>query len=246
MSEINRIWFDLGYTLIKQNREFLLHDYLKELGYNYPSEEIDKAYHYSDKLYMKNKRDYPEAFSYDFYRKYFSNLIRFLELYLSSDQLAYHIRQKKTEKALKWYCFNYTHGTLCELKKHGFSLGLISNWDLSARSVLKQNELTGYFDYIVISAEIGHEKPSREIFEHALELSGDNPENCLYIGDNYYDDVVGSSKVSMKSLLINRFGHFGIEEISHNVISGIHDLPRLLLNKQKSFFINSFIYPSLS
>lgn len=52
----------------------------------------------------------------------------------------------------------------------------------------------------------------------------------MYVGDNYYDDVIGSSKVGMESCLINRFGNVGIEEIdSVRTISSVADLPRLLV-----------------
>ena len=37
---------------------------------------------------------------------------------------------------------------------------------------------------------------------------------CIYVGDNYYDDAVGSRKVGMPALIINRFGLLGTEEIT--------------------------------
>ena len=33
------------------------------------------------------------------------------------------------------------------------------------------------------------------------------------MGDNYYDDAVGSRKVGMQALILNRFGKLGVEEI---------------------------------
>ncbi len=35
----------------------------------------------------------------------------------------------------------------------------------------------------------------------------------MYVGDNYYDDCLGSRKVGMNALIINRFGSLGVEEI---------------------------------
>ena len=35
----------------------------------------------------------------------------------------------------------------------------------------------------------------------------------MYIGDNYYDDAVGSRKAGMQALILNRFGNMGVEEI---------------------------------
>ena len=91
--------------------------------------------------------------------------------------------------------------------------GLISNWDPSCRSVLEQNGLTPFLDPIVVSSEVGVEKPDRRIFEKALELSGEDPRNCLYVGDNYYDDGVGASQVGMAFCILNPPDRLGIPEL---------------------------------
>ena len=52
---------------------------------------------------------------------------------------------------------------------------------------------------------------------------------CIYVGDNYYDDAVGSLKVGMKALIINRFGTLGVEEIRNcNLISDISEVLNLI------------------
>lgn len=89
------------------------------------------------------------------------------------------------------------------LRGRGIATGLVSNWDTSCRSVLEQTGLAPYLDPIVVSSEVGVEKPDRRIFEKALELSGDSPEHCLYVGDNYYDDGVGASQVGMEFCILN-------------------------------------------
>jgi len=46
---------------------------------------------------------------------------------------------------------------------------------------------------------------------------------------NYYDDVIGSSRIGMDILLLNRYGHDGIEEISDAVvITGLSEIIDLL------------------
>jgi putative hydrolase of the HAD superfamily len=118
---------------------------------------------------------------------------------------------------------------LAELRRRGFGLGVISNWDSSARSLLADHGLAEFFDPIVISSEVGSEKPAPEIFRIALERVGLPGEQCLYVGDNYYDDAVGCRKVGMRSLIINRFGRLGTEEITDcDFISGLGDLLVLL------------------
>ena len=61
--------------------------------------------------------------------------------------------------------------------------------------------------------QVGVEKPDPRIFRQALELSGDSPEECLYVGDNYYDDGVGAAQVGMAFCILNPAGRLGIEEL---------------------------------
>ena len=50
-------------------------------------------------------------------------------------------------------------------------------------------------------------------FEIALDRAGVSADQCVYVGDNYYDDAIGSRAVGMQALIINRFGKLGVEEI---------------------------------
>ena len=58
-------------------------------------------------------------------------------------------------------------------------------------------------------------------------LAGVEPSECLYVGDNYYDDAVGASAAGMRTLLINPPGRLGIEELKFpDVIESIQDVER--------------------
>ena len=86
------------------------------------------------------------------------------------------------------------------------------------------------------------EKPDRRIFEKALELSGEDPRNCLYVGDNYYDDGMGASQLGMAFLYPKPSGRLGIEELDLPWcvpdIRGVADVVRALnggtLNQQEN------------
>ena len=85
--------------------------------------------------------------------------------------------------------------------------------------------LIEFFDHLVISCEVDCTKPDKRIFEIALQQAGVSARDCIYIGDNYYDDVLGSRKVGMNALVINRFGRLGVEEITDcPVIHRLSDL----------------------
>ncbi|MCB1158223.1 MAG: HAD-IA family hydrolase [Leptospiraceae bacterium] len=97
-------------------------------------------------------------------------------------------------------------GTFFELyefiKSKGIGFGLISNWDLRLRGLLSRMRLLPYFDPVLISAEFGYEKPSLKIFQKAMELSGESPENHIYVGDKPELDYYPPRKLGWNSFII--------------------------------------------
>ncbi|MBH5316978.1 HAD-IA family hydrolase [Paenibacillus sp. GSMTC-2017] len=226
------IWFDLGYTLVYLPREQVYRQFLEENGINMSLEKLERAYHATDKQFM---REYPGALGKEvttFMPWYIGVLNYKLGLQFDLNKQSQRMQEIQHVRKQKWLPFPYSKKVLEQLKKHAIGIGLISNWDASARKVLEEGELLPYFDHIVISSEIGVEKPTEEIFLRAMRLAGLSPEECLYVGDNYYDDVVGSARVGMDSVLINRFGTYGIEELTcEHIVTSIEEVPLLLLVK---------------
>lgn len=62
-------------------------------------------------------------------------------------------------------------------------VGLITNATSRLPRDLARLELTGHFDFIINSSEVGHAKPSPEIFAHALEVAGVAPGEVVFIDD---------------------------------------------------------------
>ena len=58
-------------------------------------------------------------------------------------------------------------------------------------------------DNIIISQATGYEKPDVEIFELGKKQFSLNPENSLYVGDNFNNDVIGSKRAGWQSLWLN-------------------------------------------
>ncbi|MEQ6388024.1 HAD-IA family hydrolase [Bacillaceae bacterium S4-13-58] len=220
---VNFIWFDLGYTLVYMERETHYQQVLKDYNVEMSMEEITLAFHLADKFFM---REHPGVLG-----KKDGNCTehyhRILHGYLGIDvvpQLTNKLSSKQKQRP-QWKAFDATIPVLQQLKEDGYGIGLISNWDLTARDVLKETGILPYLDHVVVSSEVSIEKPDKRIFEYAMSQAGVLPEECLYVGDNYYDDVIGSRKVSMESVVINPFASQGIEELTDViVISNIKDL----------------------
>lgn len=72
--------------------------------------------------------------------------------------------------------------------------GVISNHEQPAvqRQRLAASGLAQFLDVVVISGDIGVEKPDPAIFDHALRLLGMTAPRCLFVGDSLASDDAGA------------------------------------------------------
>jgi putative hydrolase of the HAD superfamily len=59
--------------------------------------------------------------------------------------------------------------------------------------------LRGYFSCVVIATEIGLKKPDPRIFTYTSDKLSLKPGECLYLGDNYENDIIGAKEAGMAS-----------------------------------------------
>lgn len=63
-------------------------------------------------------------------------------------------------------------------------------------------------DFVVMSYDVGFEKPDRRIFDTARELGSKGktfePYECLHIGDHFQQDFLGAQAAGWNSLLLSR------------------------------------------
>jgi HAD superfamily hydrolase (TIGR01549 family) len=116
--------------------------------------------------------------------------------------------------------------TLRELKDAGYTLGLVSNRTDPAHEQLDALGLLPYLDFAFVAGEVEIWKPEAGIFHHAVELAGSSPERSIYVGDNYYADVVGASNAGLTPILLDPEGIFPDAECT--VIRSLGDLSGVL------------------
>ncbi|MDF2541758.1 MAG: hypothetical protein K0S47_1476 [Herbinix sp.] len=96
----------------------------------------------------------------------------------------------------------YLHETLKKLKEN-YKLGIITNGYSSAqRDKIATVGIADYFDDIIISQEAGMEKPDPNIFYLSCEHLGVNPEEMVYVGDYYPNDIAGAAGAKITSIWI--------------------------------------------
>jgi putative hydrolase of the HAD superfamily len=117
--------------------------------------------------------------------------------------------------------------TLARLQRAGFTLGVVSNRDDPFAAYLESIGLHKYVKFTLAAGEANSWKPDPGIFEHALKLGGTNPDETLYVGDNYYADVVGARRAGIHPVLIDPEGVFP-PKIGCEVIRTLPEIDRLL------------------
>ena len=65
-------------------------------------------------------------------------------------------------------------------------------------------EIVPYFDHIIISGDFGKGKPDASIFEFVMEKAQVTKDDGIMVGDNLMTDILGSSRVGMRNVWINR------------------------------------------
>jgi len=209
----------MGYTLFYMQRETTYRQALRDFGHDVSLEDLEREFHLTDKLFM---RTYPGVFlkPRGVYMPWFLGILNYrLGVSLDVCRLDAHWHGIQNEVKNYWLPFDGVYRVLEALKRESVGLGIISNWDHTARDILWSSGLTDFFDPIIISSEVGFKKPDPKIFKLALGKAGVSAGDCVYIGDNYYVDAVGSRAAGMKALIVNRFGLLGVEEIDDCAIT---------------------------
>ena len=94
-----------------------------------------------------------------------------------------------------------------EYLKPRYRIYILSNGfaELQARK-MRSAGIGHYFDGVVLSEDIGVNKPHRAIFEHALSVAGVTADRALMIGDNYEVDIKGARGAGIDQVYYNVAG----------------------------------------
>ncbi|HEY5983517.1 MAG TPA: HAD family hydrolase [Anaerolineales bacterium] len=117
-------------------------------------------------------------------------------------------------------------GVLQSLKDAGHTLGVISNREHPFADELDELGLTPFFALTIASGEFNTWKPEPQIFLHACAQLGLQPNETVYVGDNWFADVVGAKNAGVTPVLYDPRGIFDDPEC--DVIRSFTELPRTL------------------
>ena len=93
--------------------------------------------------------------------------------------------------------------TLEALRERGLRLGLITNGPrIKQQHKVDRLGVRHLLETVLVSAEVGLEKPDPRIFHRAAGDLGVAPGRCLFIGDNPDKDVLGAEQAGMQPVWI--------------------------------------------
>ena len=98
--------------------------------------------------------------------------------------------------------------TLTQLRQAGYTVGLVSNRTDPLEALVAELGLTGAFDFTLSAGQAGSWKPEPGIFQAAVRRAGCGPSQAVYVGDNYYADVLGARAAGLTPILIDPDGVF--------------------------------------
>lgn len=127
---------------------------------------------------------------------------------IEDEQLGSELAELFPEERKKHpFLYEETFSVLDKLKG-SYKLALLTNGSPSLQQTKLEitPEIAPYFDNIIISGAFGKGKPDVSIFHHVIETCGITKDEALMVGDNLMTDILGASRIGMRSVWINREG----------------------------------------
>ena len=93
---------------------------------------------------------------------------------------------------------------LLEYLRPKYNMYILSNGFKELQShKMRTAGIDKYFDALILSEDIGVNKPNRELYEYALEKTGSKLEESIMIGDMFETDIAGAANIGMKQIYFN-------------------------------------------
>ncbi|MBD3406530.1 MAG: HAD-IA family hydrolase [Candidatus Lokiarchaeota archaeon] len=210
LSEFEAVVFDLDSTLtdtssypykaslwiLKQsseNYEDIIKEYIPRLVKNYQLElkRISDGEEYKSPFHCVRDATIATLKEYDIHPKP-SILKKGIEQFKS-----FHVKYSQLQPGTKQ--------VLDALKKLKLRLGIITNsWEGHAPIILEKLSIASYFDSIIDPGTVKAYKPMGQIFQRVLSDLDVAAEDTVFVGDEFYADIVGAGRFGLRTIWINQ------------------------------------------
>jgi HAD superfamily hydrolase (TIGR01549 family) len=97
---------------------------------------------------------------------------------------------------------------LVSLREQGYVLAVVSNRGKPFHDYLREKDILHHFNFTLAAGEVNSWKPDPEIFIQAARRAEVQPHEAIYVGDNYYADILGARKAGLSPVLFDPGGVF--------------------------------------
>lgn len=193
---IKAVIFDFDYTL--SNRGYAIYD-----GFAYIVNKYFNDYDEMEKEAVIQRMVYLDEEGTISRRHIIDYLVN--NYHLDNDSLSNDFATLSEIMAPKTVLDEYAIEVL-EYLRHNtdYKLAILTNGDIKTqRMKLEVSGVLPYVDEAIAAIESGYKKPAREAFEYAAKKLNLKCEECLYVGDVMFNDILGAYKAHMQYLLLN-------------------------------------------
>ena len=234
---IRTVFFDAGFTLLHPSPSTLVicQQVCQQLGLHVDLDRLEQGLESAENFHFRQVQANryiwaDEQAIADFWLSYFTSLLQ--PLVAEHDQPRIDQLSRAITEAFKeptsWQLYPDVKPTLEACRAKGYSMGVISDWNIALGPLLRQFDLTQYFDCLVISAVARHAKPSPTLYDMALERANAIPDYTIHIGDSYIHDVLGARAVGITPILLDRTATLTENKVDCLVVHSLYELLDLL------------------
>lgn len=194
--------------------------------------KIASAFAEADKYIITQKLMTTKDEEYKHFIKFYEIFSsRLPELQLSSETIE-NIARDLVFNPEKYVFYDDALSVIPELKDK-CKLAIVSDAWPSLLDVYEENNMTSYFDSIVISSFLGTSKPDSKMYNTALEELDVKPEEAIFIDDSL-KNCIGAIEVGINAVLLCRNKQVYIREKiksvgkKYRVINNLHQLYKII------------------
>lgn len=209
MKKYSTLVFDVGGTLLRLNLDALTRVYVNEANALGASINFAQTYTVIGTLeselpaWQQNRQvSLDDDTGKEFWNSFYTEGFRRLGIMCDVSAAATEIRER-FQRAEFETLFDDVLPTLDALSSRGIPLGILSNFSSNLEEVLRQVGIHQYFDFFIVSAIAGVEKPDPRIFDLTARAAHPRAE-IVYIGDSIFHDIDGARRAGMDAILVDR------------------------------------------
>ncbi|MBC8081403.1 MAG: HAD-IA family hydrolase [Gorillibacterium sp.] len=224
LSAYKAVFFDAGDTLITvPNDRRIFNEFLHKRLFYREDKQVGQLLQEAIRLFYANKRMRADAVSSpEIDRTFWMDIYTYTLRRLGAEEqwsaevindCSYDLYDEFSNPA-HYELFSDVTQNLERIRTLGLRMGVISNFSPSLRDILQEKNILSFFDPVIISTEVGIEKPNPDIFKLALKRSGLDASEVLYVGDHEWNDVWAPGQVGVDAIRIKRYDYHTGEGIT--------------------------------